>query len=201
MSPTGTVEAGRVVYAAGTLRVAEQLVRVGAASPADILTVTGTTKLVTALDPEARRAGRAQRRRAPCSAGRRSCARTRGRTSPNRTPADDGGAAPKRELTIAVADQKALAGDRVRSPSSTPGRGSRKTCSPCRWRPCWPWPRAGTAWKPSRRRTIVAVTAGMFADGRVEVTGAGLTRGPDRADATVTRRYSSVVCRRSTPAA
>ena len=46
-----------------------------------------------------------------------------------------------------------------------------RTCSPCRSRPCWRWPRAAT---PSRSTTapgprLVAVELGVFADGMVEI--------------------------------
>jgi peptidoglycan hydrolase-like protein with peptidoglycan-binding domain len=47
LSETGKVEAGRIVYAPGSLRVAEQKVRVGAAATGEVLSYTSTTKVVT----------------------------------------------------------------------------------------------------------------------------------------------------------
>ncbi|GAB3422098.1 efflux RND transporter periplasmic adaptor subunit [Flindersiella endophytica] len=44
---TGKVETGRIVYAQGPLRVAEQKVRVGASATGEVLSYTDTTKVVT----------------------------------------------------------------------------------------------------------------------------------------------------------
>ncbi|WP_432828724.1 peptidoglycan-binding protein [Dactylosporangium sp. CA-092794] len=46
--PTGNVEIADVIYSAGPLRVARQSVRVGASAPGEVLTATGTTKMVIA---------------------------------------------------------------------------------------------------------------------------------------------------------
>jgi peptidoglycan hydrolase-like protein with peptidoglycan-binding domain len=47
LSETGKVEVGRIVYADGPLRVAEQKVRVGAAATGEVLSYTSNTKVVT----------------------------------------------------------------------------------------------------------------------------------------------------------
>jgi peptidoglycan hydrolase-like protein with peptidoglycan-binding domain len=45
---TGSVAVGQVAYAPGPLRIARHLVRVGGSVPADVLTYSSTTKVVTA---------------------------------------------------------------------------------------------------------------------------------------------------------
>src|SRR6185503_19472300 len=43
---TGAVERGRVVYASEAVRIARQLVRLGASAAADVVSYTGTTRII-----------------------------------------------------------------------------------------------------------------------------------------------------------
>ena len=51
LDPTGVVELGRVIYASGPVRVAQQTASPGAVATGPVLTCTGTTRLVTADVP------------------------------------------------------------------------------------------------------------------------------------------------------
>jgi hypothetical protein len=46
---TGKVGLGQVIYSPGPVRIAQQLVRVGAVSPADVVAASGTTRFVTSV--------------------------------------------------------------------------------------------------------------------------------------------------------
>jgi peptidoglycan hydrolase-like protein with peptidoglycan-binding domain len=171
---TGTVEASRVVYAAGAQRVSELLVRPGAASPADVLKVTGTTKMVTAAVPVAD-AGWAKVG-VPVTVTPADGAELPGTVRAVAEPSpdgDSGGAAPKVTLTIAVADQKTLTADRGSvTVRYTAQRKDNVLTVPVAALLALAEGGYGVETGDGH---IIAVQPGLFTDGRVEVSGAGLS--------------------------
>ncbi len=183
---SGTVEPDRIVYAARAVRIAARLVRPGAVTPADVLTVTGTRKVVTASVSAADADWAA-------SDVRVSVVLPSGKTVPgtvsSATPASgsaeaegdgggDGEATSKTNVVVAVTDQKAL-------PDNGPGISIRHTDKERRGVLTVPVSALlalaeggyGLEIVEQGRSRIVAVKAGMFAGSRVEVSGAGLRPG------------------------
>ncbi|GAA1796103.1 peptidoglycan-binding protein [Luedemannella flava] len=178
---TGTVDATAVVYVAGAVRVAAQSVRVGAAAPADALSVTGTAKVVVAT-ADAADAGWAE----PGVAV--TVVLPDGATVPGRVAAaGTGAAAPAAEgeagaagarIAVTVPDQKALAG----ATSGLTVRYAARTRSDVLSVPVSALLALaeggyGLELVEGGATRIVAVRAGMFADGRVEVSGPGIAPG------------------------
>lgn len=189
---TGIVERDRVVYAPKAIRIAQQLVRLGASATGDVLTYTGNTRMVTVsagageagwaaknakvtvtLPIGGSVAGRVSAVGAPASGA--SAGGGQQPTNPERPGTDSATV----EVTIAITDQKALGAlgatpvdvryveEERRDVLTVPvdallalaegGYGVEVTGA------------AGTR--------IVAVQVGMFANGRVEVSGEGVTEG------------------------
>jgi peptidoglycan hydrolase-like protein with peptidoglycan-binding domain len=184
---TGTVEPGRVVYAAGPVRVDTQEAAVGdPAQPGTaLLTYTGSTRVVT-VDLEV-----ADRRLAVKGAAV-TVTLPDGRTLPGRvaavrtvvTPADGAGggsAAPTTtiEVTVTVADQKALA---VLDAASvqvafTASKRPDVLTVPVAALLALAEGGYGVEVVQGRSTRIVPVRTGLFAAGRVEVSGGGLAEG------------------------
>jgi peptidoglycan hydrolase-like protein with peptidoglycan-binding domain len=185
LEPTGTLEAHRVVFAPGPVRVAQQLVRLGASATGDVLAGTGETRVVTvtASAGEATWATDGAR----VSVGLPGGATTPGQVTQTVQSGSPNGAdtAEEVEVTISVPDQKAL--DRLESTARLDAAPVRVTYV-VRQRAdvlTVPVPALlalaeggyGIEVVTGTGSRIVAVEVGLFADGRVEVTGAGLAEG------------------------
>jgi hypothetical protein len=172
---TGSVAAAQAVYAPGPLRIANPVVRLGSASPADVLTVTGTTKTVTASVPVAD-AGWA-RPGVPVTIEPGSGPAVPGKVQSVAEPAAGGGESGPATVvvTIAVADQRALAPDRGTVPVRyTAEQRDNVLTVPVSALLALSEGGYGVELADGG---IVAVTVGLFAGGRVEISGAGLAEG------------------------
>ncbi len=187
---TGTVDRERVVYAPDRVRIAERLVRVGAAATGDVLSYTGRTRLVTvSAEPgEASWATKGARVTVRLPTG----TSVPGQVSAVGTPAagvggdqpaasaqQSGAGAGQVEVTISVADQKALG---VLSGAPVDVRyvaQERKNVLTVPVDALLALAEGGYGLEvvEAGQPRIVPVKPGMFADGRVEVTGDGLTEG------------------------
>jgi hypothetical protein len=174
---TGTVSAGLVAYAPGAIRIAAHTAAVGAPAGGQVVSYTGTTRLVTIELPVT------DRHLAVAGAGV-SIELPDGKTVPG-TVASTGAVAtaepgadsePTVEVTVTVADEKAL-GDLQEGPVDVSLTASR---------------REGVLTVPVAALVALAeggygvqvadgryltVETGLFADGRVEVSGSGLAAG------------------------
>ncbi|MEE6257833.1 peptidoglycan-binding protein [Plantactinospora sonchi] len=188
---SGTVDRDRVVYAPGRLRVAERLVRVGGSATGDVLSYTGNTRLVT-VGVEPGRAGWA-RGGAKVTVTLPTGGTVAGEVTVVGAPAPastGGGAAPVDperpgtgaatvEVTIRVADQKALGGLSGAPVDVRYVEEERKNVLTVPVDALLALAEGGYGLEvvEAAGTRIVPVTAGMFADGRVEVTGEGLDEG------------------------
>jgi len=184
LDETGAVDLGRVGYAAGAVRIDEQSVAAGdAVTPnGEVLTYTGTTRVVT-VDLEV-----ADQRLAVKDAavtvtlpdGRRTAGRIAGSSTVIR-PAenDDDTTETSVEVTVAVDDQQALAGWDQASARVAFTAGSRENVLTVPVAALLALAEGGYGLQvvDGDRTRVVAVTTGMFADGRVEVTANGLAEG------------------------
>jgi peptidoglycan hydrolase-like protein with peptidoglycan-binding domain len=186
---TGAVERARVTYAPGPIRVAQHLVRPGASATGDVLSFTGTTRVVTvsAGPGEAAWASRGVAVTVSLPTGGSvagavsavGAVTSAAAGAPVDSSAGSADAAATVEVTVAIADQKALGAlagapvdvryvaEQAKDVLTVPvdallalaegGYGVEVTDA------------AGTR--------VVAVEVGLFADARVEVTGDGLVEG------------------------
>jgi hypothetical protein len=184
---TGAVDRHRVVFAPGAVRVARRLVRPGAPATGDVLAYTGRTRIVTvaASRREAAWAVPGTRVAVELAGG----ASTRGRvtgvgpvpveSAPVEPGPADGAAADAVVITVGVPDQAAL---------GSSGSGAVSVRYVARARPdvltvpvnallALAEGGYGLEVVSGGTATVVAVEVGMFADGRVEVTGPGLVEG------------------------
>jgi len=177
---TGAVAAGQVVYAAGPLRVAQQLVRLGAASPADVLSATGTTKVVT-VTAQTVAAGWAVRGASVTITlpdGGTVAGRVESVEDAAQQGEGGGGGAqgPSVRIAIGVADQKAFG--RLDRGALTVRHAARERKDvltvPVSALLALAEGGYGLEIVDGDRTSVVAVQVGMFAGGRVEVTGSGL---------------------------
>ncbi|MEH0841830.1 peptidoglycan-binding protein [Micromonospora sp. CPCC 205711] len=186
---TGTVEVGQLIYAPGPVRVARQSVRVGAAVPAEVLTWTGTTRVVTAaVEPaDATWATPGAKVAVTLPDGRTTpgTVRTVGEEA---TPggAEGDGAAPAQPaagstipIAITVADQKSLSGAARGAVEVRHVAQERKNVLTVPVSALLALAEGGYGVEvvEAESTRIVAVKAGMFADGRVEVSGPGIQAG------------------------
>ncbi|UWP79717.1 peptidoglycan-binding protein [Dactylosporangium fulvum] len=177
---TGTVELGRVVYAPGPIRVASHVVTAGRVAEGPLLTFTETARLVTALLPARSASLAAVQTKVTVELSDGS--RTAGSVRSVRTPdAETAASAPEPvvEVIIAADDAKAFAvpGDgaaRVRFVAST-----RKDVLAVPVGALIALAEGGYGLEIVGDGTsrIVAVTTGLFADGRVEVSGPDIREG------------------------
>ena len=182
---SGTVDLGRVAYTEAPVRVAEHKQHVGdtAAPGTPVLTTTGTTRSVTLTldDKQAALAkpGTKVRLQVPGGAAAEGTV-TQAGPAPGGTGQQDsgGGGGGKTQATVVPADQAALSGadgDRV---EVTVVRGEKKDVLTV---PIVALLAVSDGYGvevsgPAGRR-VVPVTVGMFAQGRVEVSGSGLVEG------------------------
>jgi peptidoglycan hydrolase-like protein with peptidoglycan-binding domain len=183
LTETGAVEAARIVYAAGPVRVDSRQVAVGdsAAPGMAALDLTGTAQVVTAdldvADQRLARRGAAVTVTLPDSstvAGR--IARTEAVVQPaeGQDPAQT-----KIEVTITLADQKALAGltQATVQIAFTADTRSEVLTVPVAALLALAEGGYGVQVVDGSTTRIVAVETGLFASGRVEVSGGGLRAG------------------------
>ena len=182
---TGTVDRGRVVYAAGPVRIASRLVRVGASATGDILTYTGNTRVV-AVTTDASKAGWAATGK-PVDLSAPGGGSARGQVSavtPILAPANvgaDQAASNPVQITIAFEPQDAFGG------VAGAAVGVRYVVQqhtdvltvPVNALLALAEGGYGVELVRNGQSTIVAVQVGLFADGRVEITGAGLRDGDE----------------------
>jgi hypothetical protein len=177
LAQTGVVELGRVVYLPAPVRVAEQKQRVGddAAPGTPVLTVTGTTRTVTAaLDDQQAGIAKVGTKVQVQSPGGKP---TDGTVTAVGTQAQDGGQS-KTVVTVGVADQSTLTGDDGDPVDVTVVRGEKKDVLTV---PIVALLAVGDGYGvevfSGADRHVVPVTLGVFAQGRVEVSGPGLAEG------------------------
>lgn len=184
---TGTVEKERVVYAPGAVRVAERLVRVGASATGDVLSYTGSTRGVR-VSAQASAAGWAAKG-VPVTVTLPDGKKVAGEVSGVVEPAgaagsgeEGGGAAdraPTVDIAVTVKDQKALGkldrgGVTVRYVAA-----ERKDVLTVPVTALLALAEGGYGLEvvlPTGPR-VVAVEVGLFAEGRVEVSGPDLAEG------------------------
>lgn len=184
LAETGGVQQDQVVYAKKAVRVAAHSVRVGASSPADILTWTGTTQVVTTSMEEADAlwAKPGAKVSVVLPDGRvlrgsvRSVGAGAGGGGSEDTDRPGGGAV---AVTVSVAKQRAL--------RNAPAGAVEVRRVAQRQRDVLSVPVSallalaeggyGVEVVDGGTTRIVAVQTGMFADGRVEVSGAGIQAG------------------------
>ncbi|MEV6925842.1 peptidoglycan-binding protein [Dactylosporangium sp. NPDC051485] len=177
---TGTVELGRVLYTPGPIRVASHVVRAGQVAEGPLLTFTETTRLVTASLPARSASLAAVKTKVTVELPGGSTAP--GTVQSVRTP-DAASAAsapePTVEVVVAADDPKAFAvpGDgavRVRFVAST-----RQDVLAVPVGALLALAEGGYGLQVVEGATtrVVAVTTGLFADGRVEVSGPDIREG------------------------
>jgi peptidoglycan hydrolase-like protein with peptidoglycan-binding domain len=186
---TGTVDRHRVVFTPGAVRVARRLVRPGAPATGDVIAYTGRTRTVTvpATRREAAWAAPGTRVTVELAGG----ASTRGRVTAVGPPAAAGTgeptaggdeAAPVDDaivITVGVPDQAAL-GRSGTGPVSVRYVARQRAdvlTVPVNALLALAEGGYGLEVVSGGTATVVAVEVGMFADGRVEVTGPGLAEG------------------------
>jgi peptidoglycan hydrolase-like protein with peptidoglycan-binding domain len=184
---TGAVERWRVVYAPGPVRIAQQLVRVGASATGDVLSYTGNTRIVT-ITADADEAGWARkgvRVTVTLPGGATVAGQISGVTAASTEQAADEQPGPdtggRTVVTVAIADQKALGKLDAGAVDVRYTAKERKDVLTVPVAALLALAEGGYGLEfvdPATRGShIVRATAGMFADGRVEVSGAGVTAG------------------------
>jgi len=183
---TGVVELGRVVYAAGAVRVDSHKAAVGdAAGPgAPVLAYTGTARVITVvLDADQQSLAKKGTSVTVSLPDGRALPATIARTA-TVVETEDNGPSGSREVTrikvtVAVADQKAFAG--LDQAALDVGFAARKRENvltvPVAALLALAEGGYGVEVVTGSTSRIVAVTTGLFAHGRVEVAGDGLTEG------------------------
>ncbi|SCL16114.1 Multidrug efflux pump subunit AcrA (membrane-fusion protein) [Micromonospora rhizosphaerae] len=187
---TGTVDRDRVIYTPGPVRIAQRLARVGASATGDVLSYTGNTRMVTvsAAAGEAAWAAKGAKVTVTLPTGTSVAGQVTAIGPP--TPAASGGQTPPDpehpgtgaaavQVTIAIPDQKALGGLAGASVDVRYVAQERKKVLTVPVTALLALTEGGYGLEvtdPGGTR-IVAVEVGLFAEGRVEVQGDGLTEG------------------------
>jgi len=182
---TGTVEQGRLYYAAGPVRVASQETTAGAdiAPDAPLLTYTGATRLVTVeLDMADQRLAVKD---APVTVTLPDDRTTPGTITSTATVIVPASGTPGSqatttiEVTVAVGDQNALAGldEASVKVAFSASRRENVLTVPVGALLARSGGGYGVEVVTGKTTKIVAVDTGLFADGRVEVSGEGVTAG------------------------
>jgi peptidoglycan hydrolase-like protein with peptidoglycan-binding domain len=183
---TGTVEKDRVVFAPGAVRIAERLVRIGASATGDVISYTGSTRGVT-VSSDASKAGWARKGvkvTVTLPDGKAVQGSVSGVAEPARGGEGAEGAAGADtastvDISVAIADQKALGklergGVTVRYVAK-----ERKDVLTVPVNALLALAEGGYGLEvvSDTGTRVVAVEVGLFADGRVEVSGEGLDDG------------------------
>ncbi|RZT81623.1 multidrug efflux pump subunit AcrA (membrane-fusion protein) [Micromonospora violae] len=185
---TGRVEPGRIVYADREVRVASQIADVGdLTQPGQaVLTYTGTSRVVTVeLDVDDQRLAKRDAKVSVKLPDGRAVAGTISTVEtvvqPGSTGANgqSGDAETKIEVTVAVTDPKALTGFDQASADVTFTVAERRDVLTVPVAALLALAEGGYGVQvvEGGASRILAVTTGLFADGRVEVTGTGVTEG------------------------
>lgn len=180
---TGTVEQGRVVYAAGEVRVDSHEAEVGdAAQPGGaVLAYTGTSRVVTVdLDVNDQRLGRTGAAVSVKLPAGKTVAGKIAKTATVIEPAEGQNAAKtKIEVTVTIDDNKALAGLDQASVDVSFTASQRKDVLTVPVAALLALAEGGYGLQvvDGTATRIVPVQTGLFASGRVEVSGDGLTEG------------------------
>jgi peptidoglycan hydrolase-like protein with peptidoglycan-binding domain len=173
---TGTVDMARCSYAPEPVRVSEHLVRVGASATGDLIKVTGTTKLVTASVPAD--AGHwvvvGRQVRVTLIGGQYTPGVIVSAVRQQQDSGTGGAGTPASiKVTVTVAAQDKLASDQVELRYVVEERENVLTVPVAA---LLALPQGGYGLELADGRTV-AVKVGMFADGQVEISGAGLSEG------------------------
>lgn len=185
---TGKVEIGRIVYAPGPLRVAEQKVRVGASATGEVLSYTGATKVVTVDARTVDLAWAVKGARVDVAlADGKHLTGTISRVGAEATsqPTDASAAAPSADepatvpVTIGIKDQRALAKFDTAPVDVTYIVSERRNVLAVPVAALLALSEGGYGLEvvDGSRTTVRGVQTGLFADGMVEVSGSGITAG------------------------
>ncbi|MEV0805365.1 peptidoglycan-binding domain-containing protein [Micromonospora sp. NPDC050200] len=186
---TGTVDRERVIYAAGPVRVSQRLVPVGASATATVLAYTGSTRVVTvsAGTGEAAWAKKDTRVTVTLPTGVSVTGKVTTVGPPTAPAGGPGPADPERpgtgaasvQVTIAVADQRALGGltDTPVDVRYVAQQREKVLTVPVDALLALAEGGYGVEVTGPGDTRILPVRAGLFADGRVEVQGEGLAEG------------------------
>lgn len=186
---TGAVERWRVVYAPGPVRIAQRLVRVGASAAGDVLSYTGSTRIVTitANPDETAWAVKGARVTVTLPSGTTVDGQVSGAVpADNEQPSGDqaspgSGGGGTVAVTVAIPDQKALGKLDAGAVDVRYTAKERKAVLTVPVAALLALAEGGYGLEvvdpATRASRIVPVSAGMFADGRVEVSGDGLAAG------------------------
>ncbi|GAA4674982.1 peptidoglycan-binding protein [Phytohabitans rumicis] len=178
---TGTVDKDQVVYSPGAVRVAERLVRVGASATGDVVSYTGSTRVVIVPTGagEAAWAAKGTPLTVTLPDGKTVAGKVGAVANETAAPAAEGQGQPTINVTVSIADQKAL-GKLERGPVTVKYTArQRKDVLTVPVAALLALAEGGYGLEVVSGGTsrIVAVEAGLFADGRVEVSGDGLAEG------------------------
>ncbi|PZF91697.1 peptidoglycan-binding protein [Micromonospora deserti] len=178
---TGTVDKDQVVYAPGPVRIAERLVRVGASAAADVVSYTGSTRLVTVPvgANEAAWAAKGTAVTVTLPDGKSVAGKVAAVADEAAAPTSSEDTAPTVDVTVSIADQKAL-GTIERGPVTvkyTVRQRKDVLTVPVAALLALAEGGYGLEVVSGGSPRIVPVKVGLFADGRVEVTGDGLDVG------------------------
>lgn len=179
LAETGTVERAQVVAAPGAVRIAEQLVRVGASATGDMVSYTGSTRIVTmsASAAEAAWAAKGTAVTVTLPDGGTVAGKVAGAAAGEAPAGAD--APPTVEITVAIADQKALGALEKGSVTVRYVAQKRDEVLTVPVSALLALAEGGYGLEvvAATGPRIVAVEVGLFADGRVEVSGDGLADG------------------------
>ncbi len=180
---TGTVEPGAITYAAGPVRIADHKAPVGGEAGGPVVSVTGTTRIVTvdlAVDDQRlARVGAAVTVSIPGGGTATGTVTSVGNVAEQQEGEGPQGGEATIPVTVTLKDTKA-AGNLDQAPVDVElVSESRKgvLAVPVAALLALREGGYGVATMDGGQRRVVAVETGMFADGQVEVTGDGLTEG------------------------
>jgi membrane fusion protein, multidrug efflux system len=187
LEETGTVDPGRVTYVSGPVRVDTLKAAVGGQAQGEVLTFTGTSRVVTVEldvdDQRMARKGAAVSVKLPDGktvAGRIAKTETVvDSSSDSDNPAADSEPTTKLEVTVTVGDAKALAGLDAASVDVDFTASQRKNVLTVPVAALLALAEGGYGIQivDGANTRIVAVQTGLFASGRVEVSGADIAEG------------------------
>lgn len=180
LTETGTVELGRVLYAHGPVRIAAHKLTPGQVATGAVLSYTGTARLVTAQVPahDEELATPATKVTVALPSGKDAG----GTVQSVRTPDDDanaGGQEPMIEVVVALDDQAAVQGidDGPAKVRFVVQKRDNVLTVPVGALLALAEGGYGLQIIDGDASSIVAVTTGLFADGKVEVDGTGVREG------------------------
>lgn len=186
---TGTVERGAVIYTVGPVRIARQVVTVGASATGEVLAYTGTTRMVavSAGVAEAAWAAKGTKVTIQLPTGGKAAGQVASVGPPTTAAGAQGTPDAERpgtgqatvQVTITVADQKQLGGLSGGPVDISYVAQERKDVLtvPVNALLALAEGGYGVELTGSGGNRVVAVQVGLFAEGRVEVQGDGLTEG------------------------